>query len=193
MLLTKRALLALCAGLMLAGFASRPAEAAPILGQELFYPGGILTVMTLPVDASYVSELGLYDSTFTRLQFLVASKPDGASVAFEPSVLGFAVGDELIFGIRVVSDGNREYFLGPGSRNPDGILHGQVDTAGGLVVSFEDWFGGGDLDYNDTIFQFQGSIQPRIAPLLGPVPEPGSLALLALGVGALRLARQRRA
>ena len=140
---------------------------------------------SLPVDSSFVTEVGVYDDTFTRLFFLMNDEPPGVSITFNPFAdLGIAAGHELIVGIRVVTDGNREYFLGPGSRNPDGVIHGMIDTTGSLVVSFEDWFGGGDVDYNDAVFRFEGGIEP--------VPEPGSLALLVLGFGGLRLASRRR-
>ena len=93
------------------------------------------------------------------------------SATFIPSAMGIAIGDELIFGIRVVSDGDREDLLGPRSRNPDRVIHGAIDVASGLVVSFEDFFDGGDRDYNDTIFQFVGR-----GGITTPVMFPSPLA-----------------
>ena len=128
-LLKNKGILALCAGLVLIGFTSRSADAGPILGAQVFYPGGPISLTTLPVSSEYVSELGIYNAAFTRLLFLANDEPSAVTATFNPSAVGLAIGDELIFGIRVVSDGNREYFLGPASRNPDGVRHGAIDIA----------------------------------------------------------------
>ena len=122
------------------------ANAASILGSQLFYVGGDVTVESLPVSSGYTNELGLYDSTFTRVLYIMNDEPAGVTMTFDPSDYGFAVGDELTFGIRAVSDGNREYFMGWASRNPDNVIHAAVDDLGGgmFVVDFEDLFNGGD-------------------------------------------------
>ena len=39
-------------------------------------------------------------------------EPSGVFASFDPGALGAIIGQELIFGIRVVSDGP-EYFTGP--------------------------------------------------------------------------------
>ena len=129
------------------------------------YTGGDVTVESLPVSSAYVSELGLYDPTFTRVLYIMNDEPVGVTVTFDPADYGYVAGDNLIFGIRVISDSDREYFMGPASRNPDNVLHAGVDSlgAGIFVVGFEDLFGGGDLDYDDNRFQFKGAI----------IPDPG--------------------
>ena len=107
-ILLRNRILALCAALVLIGFASRSADAAPMLGAQLFYTGGSVTVTALPASSAYLSELGIYDATLTRLLFLMDDEPPAVSATFDPSAMGFAAGDELIFGIRVVTDGGRE-------------------------------------------------------------------------------------
>ena len=160
----------------------RPAQAVPILGGQLFYTGGTVTVESLPVSSGLTSELGLYDSSFNRLRFLMNDEPPGVVVTFDPSALGVTVGSELIFGIRIVGSGT-EFFMGPASRNPDAILHATVDDIGGgaFVVGFEDLFGGGDRDFDDNRFRFTGGVV---------APEPATLGLL--GLGALAALRRRR-
>ena len=114
-----------------------------------------------------------------------------------PINLGFfAAGTELVFGIHVQETGHT-YYLGPGSRNPDGLIHGAVDSStlpaypfgwsspGYIGVGFEDIFGGGDFDYDDLGFAFT-NVRREVAP------EPGILALFVLGAaaGARRLRRR---
>lgn len=168
---------------------SPPAQAAPILGDQLLYTGGDVTIETLAVGSEYQSELGLYDSAFSRVAYLVNDEPPGVIVTFNPATFGFSIGDELMFGIRVVSDGNLEYFMGPASRNPDSVIHAGVENVapGIFVVGFEDLFGGGDLDYDDNRFQFSGAITPTTA-----VPEPATVALIGLGLFPLARRYRRR-
>ena len=164
------------------------AQAIPILGEQLFYAGGDVTIESLEVSSGYTSELGLYNSAFTRVLYLMNDEPQNVVVTFNPDDYGFSVGDELIFGIRVVSEGNEEYFTGLAARNPDAVVHAGVDNIGGgmFVVGFEDIFGGGDFDYDDNRFQFEGGI---ITPTA--VPEPATLSLIGFGLVAARRYRRR--
>jgi len=184
----RRAVAVIAAALLLGAVAER-AAAAPVLGEQLFYAGGDIKITTLPVSSGFESELGLYDGTFTRLRFLTDDEPAGVEVIFNPGTeFGIAVGAELIFGIRVISDSGREYFMGPASRNPDGVIHAGVDDLGGgaFIVGFEDLFGGGDLDYDDNRFLFEGGVRTS------QVSEPGSVALLGLALVGLFAARRAR-
>lgn len=185
----------LCAAILGAALVTlglpRQASAAPVLGGQLFYTGGEITITTLPVTSGFVSELGLYDATLTRLRFLTFDEPPGVSVTFDPGIeFGFTAGQELIFGIRVLNTGF-DYFMGPASRNPDNVLHAQldgplVDLALGLgfEVGFEDLHGGGDLDYDDNRFFFRGGVRR--------VPEPMTALLIGTGLAGLVLGRRRR-
>src|ERR1044071_4892051 len=110
----------------LVAMAGRAVNATPIFGAELFYTGGDVTVESLPVTSGFTSELGLYDSAFNRLLFIMNDEPAGVIVTFTPAAdFAIPVGAELIFGIRVVDTGD-EFFTGPAARNPDGIIHAVV-------------------------------------------------------------------
>jgi PEP-CTERM motif/Domain of unknown function (DUF4114) len=73
----------------------------------------------------------------------------------------------------------------------------------GVYAGFEDLYGGGDRDYNDTVFRFTGvstsATQQTIAPAptsspdAAPgVPEPATLFLMLTGIGALGIAYRKR-
>ena len=84
------------------------------------------------------SDNGLKCRLFFRLRFLMNDEPPGVMVTFNPGTeFGFNVADELIFDIRVVSDSDREYFMGPASRNPDNVIHAGVDDLGGGVFNVD--------------------------------------------------------
>jgi len=51
------------------------------------------------------------------------------------------------------------------------------------VLAWEDWYGGGDLDYSDFVVMIES---------IDPIPEPSILALLGLGMLGLGVARRKR-
>ena len=179
--MTKRVLTAVGVLMLMAVF-GQAAQAAPVLGGQLTYTGGNVTVTSLPVSSGFESELGLYDAALNRILYIMNDEPPGVVQTFNPGALGVVVGSELIFGIRISGGGGplgAQYFMGPASRNPDNVIHATVDNLGGGVfnVGFEDLDGGGDLDYDDNRFRFEGGI--------AAVPEPASLTLLGLGLLSL--------
>lgn len=85
----------------------------------------------------------------------------------------FANGTELIFADNA---NGKTYYSGPASRNPDQMVHGAVSfiegtgTSNKYLVSFEDYWQGGDKDYNDVQFYVTGNIYSVIAPASTPAP-----------------------
>jgi len=178
----------LAAGLF--GFSSG-VSAAPILGAQLYYGGGSVEVEVQPATAGYTSELGLYNTSFTRLGSYIALNTQVGAVIDISSLIsssGLVAGDELIFGIYVQNTGDT-FFMGSATRNTDGLLHAGVDVLSSSPiytanVGFEDLLNGGDRDYDDNVFQFRGSISTN------RVPEPGTLLLASLGLLGLGLMRR---
>jgi hypothetical protein len=77
--------------------------------------------------------------------------------------------------------------------NPDGLQHAMAYYFNDLlVVGFEDLWGGGDKDYNDTVFVIDvGKDNARALAGIQSVSEPTAGAAL-LGVGVVGLLKSRR-
>ncbi|BAY08362.1 DUF4114 domain-containing protein [Calothrix sp. NIES-2098] len=77
--------------------------------------------------------------------------------------------------------------------NPDGLQHAVAYYYKDyLVLGFEDLWGGGDKDYNDTVFAIDiGKENARYAAGITPVPEP-SATISLFGIAALGFFTTRR-
>lgn len=157
------------AALLLTVLACAAPSGEPEIGARLYYAGGEVTVQVLQVEAAYTSELRLPDLTSGRPEVLSTNRELGREVTFDPSRMGYAVGAELVFEIRVVDTGD-VFRMGPSQRNPDGLAHARVRAAGAAYdVGFEDVRGGGDLDYDDNVFRFTGRLMVEAADRGRPV------------------------
>ena len=166
-------------------------QAAVLLGGQIFSTG------EKEIKVDIIGDQG----EFTHELFLsLEGKP---STSGQPFILegGYSEGAELIFGTRVQETGY-SFEIGPGSRNPDGLAHANVnflkfdeDSGTGIArVGFEDQLGGGDGDLNDFKFRVSGGIKPTAAP--EPSSAIGTLAFGLLGAGYMlnrKLKKQRSA
>jgi hypothetical protein len=151
-----------------------PAEAQRMIGGQLLATGGTVDVVVQPATAAFTSQLFLLHRDGTTRENIALNTEVGKHVTVGP----FPAGQELVFGITVL-DGPT-FLMGPASRNPDGIAHAEVTETGvrTFLVGFEDASGGGDRDYDDTLFQFTGNLAPTPPPpaddppLTNPTPAP---------------------
>jgi len=172
------------------------ASAVPtLLGGNIYYTGGDITVEVLHSGTAYDEVLQL--RTALGCLDITGGSRTGSPMtltAKQLAEMGIGVGDELQFGIHVLDTGH-EFVVGSGDRNADGLAHAYVrhSPSSGVYVGFEDMYGGGDRDYNDTIFRFSGGTSTtaprygaaREAVPEGAVPEPSALLLLISGAGML--------
>ncbi|MDP2316898.1 MAG: hypothetical protein Q8P41_28660 [Pseudomonadota bacterium] len=106
-------------------------------------------------SAGYTSDFYLASPDY---QYLGTGNVTAPGTEYDLGV--FAEGDELIFSIYVRNSGYT-YYSGPGSRNPDGLVHAAVveRSDGSFLIGFEDLYGGGDRDYNDINLIVEADIQ----------------------------------
>ena len=68
----------------------------------------------------------------------------------------FPIGTVVNFKLKVTTTGYI-YYTGKKSNNPDGVTHSMITGFGNSwVFGFEDQYGGGDVDYNDCLFEVNG-------------------------------------
>lgn len=132
------------------------------VGGRLFSNGGRIEVEMLQADAGFTIELHLLSPGGDR--FIATNREVGTTV----NLGTFSEGTELIFGA-FVRDTHQTFVMGPGSSNPDGIAHAQVDCFNSrrANVGFEDQMGGGDRDYNDllcTVRQIADNCDYSVSP-----------------------------
>lgn len=118
-------------------------------------------------------------------------------------ISGLTAGQNLIFGLQALvlhynADNihypNTNYFFSGAAANNqddrnwnDGQIHVKVLNLGSnhFLVGFEDIWGGGDRDFNDNVFLFEGVDSDLDIPDPVLVDEPGTLPLLGMLLGAL--------
>jgi hypothetical protein len=153
------------------------------LGTPLYATGGDVVAYFVGSSASFSSTTSLYSPTYSGEIFPNHLTLSGASV----NLGNFAPGTPLVFRLQV-NGGQYNWFTGPASMNADGVVHAQTGTwvgtliPNGTFVGFEDFPGGGDLDYNDHQFVFTN---------VQAVPEPGTFALLGSGLAGILFRRRK--
>lgn len=163
--------------------------AAPAQAQVSFLgTGGDVWVKYMGCDAAYTSDLSFGYTVGGSTTHLFNCH--GSAAGQEVNIGPVSSGTEVIFSLYVQNTGYT-FYSGPATRNPDGQIHvaSTPVTGDGVYTSqfgFEDTFGGGDHDFNDTNFRIGGVVDTSVTP------EPSSLVLAASGLGFLGLGTLRR-
>lgn len=129
----------------------------------------------------------IYLDSFSS-DYLFSNKEANNSIGYQMNLGQFSAGSTLDF--RLSANGKKDYFMGAGTLNIDGLVHAGVDinfnpSKNEVLVGFEDLYRGGDKDYNDIIFSVSNVT-------VSPVPEPSTYALMIAGLGLVGFMAARR-
>ncbi|MEX1022748.1 MAG: Ig-like domain-containing protein, partial [Dehalococcoidia bacterium] len=116
-----------------------------VLAQE-----SCVALVVQSASATYTSEFWLEGPDAPRFLGITNHSAAGALAALGT----YEAGTELVLSIHVLDTGH-VFRTGAGTGNPDGLVHAVLTpgTDGALYrVAFEDLFNGGDLDFNDAVF-----------------------------------------
>jgi len=166
-------ILAILALFSLVGFVSAstaPVAPIPVTCSQ----NGTITVTFVSSNAGYDNEFGVYLPTFMKLG------------------MGHEAAPGTVYNTGIESPANQPivlYLKNPSGdlfrsdiKSSDGIYHAMISQSGDVyTVSFEDMYGGGDLDYNDIVLNVTCHPDPPI-----PSPEfPTAVLPLGLVIGVV--------
>ncbi|HXG35796.1 MAG TPA: DUF4114 domain-containing protein [Dehalococcoidia bacterium] len=125
---------------------SSTTEAALKLGSDrevLLEAAAEVRVQQVSASADFINQLHI-EGQDIRHSFTCSE--DGVGIEIESVPAG-----EITLSL-TTSQGYR-YFTGPASRNPDGKVHARIEQLmpSRLQIVWEDYFGGGDEDFNDCV------------------------------------------
>ena len=173
---TRRTFIALSEALLILGFVSVALVSLLYLLGVYQIPGSGDEAVQVPASSPLV--ITADDRLFLMTESVVEVKLISASTPFDNEV-GLRLGDNWgreIFSCQRVSPGFYDdlgtlpageltlmlttpakfiYFTGPGSSNPDDLVHARLQrlSASTVTVGWEDSFGGGDQDFNDCVVE----------------------------------------
>ena len=184
------------------------AQAGPILyakvGTQNTQEYTFKAAATGDLMAYFVGSTAAYENEITLLVNGIATGIQGLNNKHTANDAGLdfgivQAGDSLVFKLVNIVPGTG---VGPWysqkSLNSDGVNHiyssawaGNSALPAGTYVAFEDLPKGGDFNYNDISFVFTNVA--TAVPARANVPEPGSLALLGLGLVGFAASRRNKA
>ena len=140
----------------------------PAIGPAITLTGACtkITFTVQPSEALYVSTFLFKRSETGPSTSLGITNHDAGST----KVLDDLSAGDFILGIRVHDTGD-VFWAGSGTRNPDGLTHARTS---GSTVSFEDWHGGGDEDFDDAVLlvtQANCDVSPPPQNTQNPPPQ----------------------